>query len=80
MDDNETQKKFKAELKAPFIFIADPKGEIVKKYDVKMPVVSVANRVTFVIGQDGKVAEIQKGSDAIDPSGAIVACPLHKPH
>lgn len=79
MDDAETMKKFKESLKADYPMIPDPKGKIVSAYDVKMPVLSVAQRFTFVIGQDGKVLQVQSGSDAIDPGGAIKACPLHAP-
>ena len=52
MDDAETLKKFKESLKAPFAFVADPDGKVVKAYDVKTPVLSFAQRYTFVIGED----------------------------
>jgi peroxiredoxin Q/BCP len=78
-DDADTMKKFKAELKAPFAFVADPDAKVTKLYDVKMPVVTVASRTTFVVAQDGKVTDVKSGSDAIDPAGTITACPLHKP-
>jgi peroxiredoxin Q/BCP len=78
-DDLETMKKWKAELKAPYSFIADPDAKIVKLYDVKIPVVGLANRYTFVVGQDGKVMDVKTGSDAIAVEGSIQACPLHKP-
>jgi peroxiredoxin Q/BCP len=79
MDDAETLKRFKAELKAPFAFIPDPQGKLVKDYDVKTPVVSFAQRYTFVIGEDRKILKVESGKDAIDPAGAIMACPLRKP-
>jgi thioredoxin-dependent peroxiredoxin len=79
MDDEETLKRFKAELKAPFAFIPDPEGKLVKDYDVKTPVVSFAQRYTFVIGEDRKILKVESGKDAIDPSGAIMACPLRRP-
>ena len=47
--------------------------------DVKVPVMSLANRYTFVIGEDRKVLKVESGSDAIDPEGAIVACPIRRP-
>lgn len=78
-DDVETMKKFKESLKAPFSFVADPDAKVTKLYDVKMPVMTVANRVTFVVGEDGKVTDVKSGSDAIDPAGTLQACPLHKP-
>ncbi|MBE4751841.1 redoxin domain-containing protein [Corallococcus sp. ZKHCc1 1396] len=77
-DDAETLARFKAELKAPFAFIPDPDGKVVAAYDVKMPVVTVSKRYTFVVGEDRKVLKVDEGKDAIDPTGAIVACPLRK--
>jgi peroxiredoxin len=79
MDDAETLKKFKESLKAPFAFVADPDGKVVKAYDVKTPVVSFAQRYTFVIGEGRKILKVDSGSDAIDPAGAVAACPLRKP-
>ena len=79
MDEPEKLAAFKADLKAPFTFIADPDGKVVNLYDVKTPIVSLAKRYTFVIGPDRKILKIQSGGDAIDPDAAIVACPLRKP-
>ncbi len=76
MDDAETLKKFKAELKAPYSFIPDPEGKIVGLYDVKMPAISIANRTSFVIGEDRKIVKVQSGKDALDPADAIAACPV----
>ena len=78
-DDAETLARFKKELKAPFPFIPDPEGKVVSAYDVKMPVLTVSKRYTFVVGEDRKVLKVDEGKDAIDPTGAIVACPLRKP-
>ena len=72
-DDLETQRKFKAELGAPFPFIADPKGELAQLYDVKTPLLTYAKRRTFVIGSDRRITHIDEGGDAIDPEGAIRA-------
>lgn len=79
MDDAVTLKKFKQELKAPFAFIPDPDGKVVKDYDVKTPVVSFAQRYTFVIGEGRKILKVESGKDAIDPAGAVEACPLRRP-
>jgi peroxiredoxin len=71
--------KFKESLKAQFPFIADPEAKLTKLYDVKLPVMTLANRYTFVIGEDRKVLKVESGKDAIDPNGAIVSCPIRKP-
>jgi peroxiredoxin len=78
MDNRETLAKFKEETKAPFVFIPDPEGKVVKLYDVKAPEVSYAKRTSFVIGPDRKILKVQTGSEAVDPTGAIEACPLPK--
>jgi hypothetical protein len=38
-----------------------------------------AQRVTFVISGDGKIEKVLSGKDALDPSPALAACPLHPP-
>ena len=77
-DSVETLSKFKAEFKLPFVLLSDEKGTVVEQYPGKIPVLGVANRATYVIGQDGLVKEIITGGAAIDPSTAVAACPLRK--
>ena len=72
MDDLETQKRFAESLKLPFPLLADPQGTVAKAYGVAGD--GYANRVTFVIGKDGKVIKVIEGKDAIDPAGALQAC------
>ncbi len=76
MDDVETEKRFRDSLKAPYPFVADPKGEVVKLFDVKLPVLSMSKRVTFVVGAARKILMVQEGNDAIEPTGAISACSI----
>lgn len=71
--------KFKESLKAQFPFIPDPDAKLTNLYEVKTPVLKLANRYTFVIGEERKVLKVESGKDAIDPNGAIVSCPLRKP-
>lgn len=78
-DDPETSRKFRDSLKAPYHFIADPEAGIVKQYDVKTFLLTLARRVTFVVGPGRKILSIQEGSDAIDPSGAVGACSIRPP-
>ncbi|MCP3100154.1 redoxin domain-containing protein [Myxococcus sp. K15C18031901] len=73
-DDAPTLTRFKADLKAPFPFIPDPEGKVVDAYDVKMPLVTVSKRYTFVVGADRKVLKVDSGGDAVDPTGAITSC------
>ncbi len=77
-DSIETLSRFKAEFKLPFVLLSDEKGTVVEQYPGKIPILGVANRATYVIGQDGLVKEIITGGAAIDPSTAVAACPLRK--
>jgi peroxiredoxin Q/BCP len=77
MDDLDTQKRFAESLDLPFPLGADPKGETAEAFGVKNG--THPDRVTFVIGPDEKVLKVIEGDDAIDPTGALDACPLQKP-
>jgi peroxiredoxin Q/BCP len=77
MDKLETQAKFAEALKAPFPLLADADGTVSKAYGVWNEA-GYASRVTFVIDRDGKVKAVFEGKDALDPAGALAACP--KPH
>jgi peroxiredoxin Q/BCP len=73
MDDVATQTKFAESLKTPFPLLADEGGAVAKAYGVAGE--GYANRVTFVIGKDGKIVQTVEGRDAIDPGSALSACP-----
>ena len=63
-DSVDSHKKFTDTYKLNFTLVADPDGKIVAAYDAKMPVVSMANRVSFLIGLDGKIVHV---TDAGNP-------------
>lgn len=77
-DDRETSAKFKQSLNAPFPFVPDPEGELIRLYKVKTPMVNYALRFTFVVGPGRKVLKVEHGKDSLDPSTAIVSCDLSK--
>ena len=77
-DSVETLARFKSEFKLPFVLLSDEKGTVVEQYPGKIPLLGVANRATYVIGQDGLVKEIVTGSAAIDPTSAVSSCPLKR--
>lgn len=52
IDDLATQCSFAESLRADFPLVADTDGAISTAYDVKWPVVGVAQRVTYVVGHD----------------------------
>lgn len=45
-----------SECRSKFAVAADPDGKVIKAYDAKMPVVSYANRTSYVITPDHKIA------------------------
>jgi peroxiredoxin Q/BCP len=75
-DDAGTLKRFKDENQLPYPLLSDVGGKVAKQYGGTIAVVGLANRATFVVGRDGTVKEIVTGGEAINPSGAIAACPV----
>ena len=59
-DEVEDNTKFAEEQKADFPLLSDPTGEVAEAYEVKMPVLNMAKRVTIYIGKDGNVLKIDK--------------------
>jgi peroxiredoxin Q/BCP len=54
-DSEERSRRFAKELALTYPLVADPKGAILRGYDVRWPLVGLAQRSTFVIGKDRKV-------------------------
>ena len=61
------------EVDASYPLLSDHDRKVSEAYGVLLPM-GLANRTTFVIGTDGKIADIQEGNAAIDPTGAETAC------
>jgi peroxiredoxin len=76
LDSQERNRKFAQETGATFPLLCDTEKRVAKAYNVLNFTRFFANRVTFVIDKDGIIRHIDEGSDAIDPSGAMQACPL----
>jgi peroxiredoxin Q/BCP len=62
-DTQSTQKEFHAKHRLSFDLLADPKGEALEKYGVKVPVIGVARRTTFIIDPELKVRSIARDVD-----------------
>jgi peroxiredoxin len=77
-DDAATLRRFRESLQSKDTFVPDPEGALARLYDVKWPVLNVAGRVTFVIGEGRRVLKVQDGNEALNPEGAVAACPLRK--
>lgn len=76
-DKRAKQAEFRQSIGAPFAFIADHEGDLVKQFGVKTPLVTFAKRTTFVIGKGRKILHIDTGKDAVNPDGAAQACSLY---
>ena len=74
VDDAEANRKFAQSIGATFPVLSDPQKMTAKAYGVLNFTHLFANRVTFVIDMDGVIQHVEKGSDAIDPTGACSAC------
>ena len=56
-DDIATQQRFsQADCQGKFPVAADPRAEVATQYDAKIPALDMAARVSYLIGQDGKIA------------------------
>lgn len=75
-DSREKLADFRAAIGADFRFVADPKAEIASAYGVKMPLVAVAQRRTFVLDRERRIVKIVSGKDAVEVTSAIEVCPL----
>jgi peroxiredoxin len=54
-DNEERSRRFADVLSLTYPLVADPKGEILRAYGVRWPIVGLAQRTTYVIGQDRKI-------------------------
>ena len=57
-DDVASHAAFSEKYHLPFPILADPGHAIIDAYGVRMPVMGIAKRVTFIIGRDGVIREI----------------------
>ena len=65
-DDIDTLKRFSTEAcRDQFAVGSDPRGATIKAYDAASLLPGVANRISYVIGQDGKVVFTHQGSDPL---------------
>jgi peroxiredoxin Q/BCP len=63
-DSVDSHKKFAEQYRLNSTLVADPDGKIIAAYNVKMPMMSLSKRVSFLIGLDGKIIHV---TDAMNP-------------
>ena len=61
-----------------FPILSDWGGELTKQLGIFNTQYHAARRVTFLIDRDGKVLEIQKDREAIDPTAVVASCERRK--
>lgn len=57
-DDEKSHKAFAQKYELPFSILADPDKTIIGAYGVKMPLIGIAKRVTFLIDKQGVIRHI----------------------
>jgi peroxiredoxin len=74
-DNSPSQKAFAAQLGLSFPLLSDfLDRDVSKEYGVYIPKYGIANRVTFVINDEGKIDTIESGGDAIKMLKTPDAC------
>jgi peroxiredoxin Q/BCP len=59
-DRQEANDRFRESLDLPFPLVGDPGGAILRAYKVRWPLIGIARRVTYVIGQDRKILSVYR--------------------
>lgn len=62
-DTVDKHKAFEKEYNLNFTLLADPDGKIVDTYGTKMGMMKMSNRVSFLIGLDGKIVHVTKAGN-----------------
>ena len=57
-DTGQSHKAFAEKFHLPFSLLADPDKKIIEAYGVKIPIIGIAKRVTFIIDKQGVVRRV----------------------
>ena len=74
VDSLPTNQHWAGELGVSFALLSDFTRKVSGDYGILNIERGFANRVTFVVDKEGKIAFIQEGKEAVDPAGAMQAC------
>jgi peroxiredoxin Q/BCP len=72
-DTTQSHKAFAEKFHLPFSILADPDHRIIEAYGVKMPVVGIAKRVTFLIDRKGIVKKVITDTRTKDHDQQVLA-------
>jgi len=74
MDSPFANKAWAQQIDVTFPLLSDLGGDVTRQYGVFNPKYKAARRVTYLIDKEGKVQEMQKDSEAIDPTSIVTSC------
>ena len=74
IDSPPANKAWAQQIGVTFPLLSDLGGDVMREYGVYEPKYKAARRVTYLIDKDGKVVEMQKDRDAIDPTAIVTSC------
>src|SRR5437868_14326331 len=74
MDSPFANKAWAEQIGVTFPLLSDMGGDTSREYGVYDASHKAARRVTYLIDKDGKVVEMQKDRDAIDPTSVVTSC------
>ena len=72
-DTTQSHKAFADKFHLPFSILADPDGQIIEAYGVKMPLLSMAKRTTFLIDRQGIVRKVIRSVQAKNHDQEVLA-------
>jgi peroxiredoxin (alkyl hydroperoxide reductase subunit C) len=78
MDSPYANKAFADSIGVTFPLLSDWGGNITRRYGVYEEEYKAPRRVNYLIGKDGKVLEMQRDREAIDPAKIVAACERKK--
>jgi peroxiredoxin len=74
IDSPPANKAWAQQIGVTFPLLSDLGGDVMRDYGVYEPKYKAARRITYLIDKDGKVVEMQKDHDAIDPTAIVSSC------
>lgn len=78
MDSPFSNKAWKEKINVTFPLLSDWGGDVTRKYGLYNDKIKIGRRVNLLIDKDGKIANIQTDSDAVDPTKTVEFCERKK--
>ena len=78
MDSPFSNKAWAEKLGVTFPLLSDWGGDVTKEYGLYNPKYKAARRINYLIDKEGKIAEMQVDSEAIDPTKIVEVCERKK--